>query len=101
MRVRQSVPLTPSISFHPNSLPRKSFRRNTYEPARMCCKQRTYSIANLFRICTYTKHGGGSRLWLTSNSPPTKFSSLPHQSAWSLFQESQVTSHFLLESGQQ
>ena len=34
-----------------------SFISNTYTPPRMCCKQRTYGIANLFRIRTYKKHG--------------------------------------------
>src|SRR5882724_1494908 len=36
-----------------------SFISNTYRPPRMCCKQRTYGIANLFRICTYEKHRSG------------------------------------------
>src|SRR5712692_6346974 len=46
----------------------KSFSRNTYRPPRKCCKQKTYSLAKLFRCNTYKKHGGkGSRLWLTRN----------------------------------
>ena len=47
-----------------NGLPRKSFRCNTYEPPRKCCKQKTYSMANSFRCNTYKKQGVGSILRL-------------------------------------
>src|SRR6266850_3280703 len=38
---------------------RNTFRFNTYEISRKCCKQRTYRIAKFFRINTYKKQGGG------------------------------------------
>jgi hypothetical protein len=43
--------VTPS----PTPPPRKSFCRNTYESARKCCKQKTYSKPNSFKCNTYKK----------------------------------------------
>ena len=44
-----------------------SFRSNTYDSPRKCCKQKTYSIAKSFKCNTYKKHRGVGRLWLTRN----------------------------------
>jgi hypothetical protein len=46
--------VTPS----PTPPPHKSFCRNTYESARKCCKQKTYSKPNSFKCNTYKKPRG-------------------------------------------
>jgi hypothetical protein len=42
-----------------------SFRSNTYDTPRKCCKQKTYGTVKSFRCNTYKKHRGWGSLWLT------------------------------------
>ena len=49
-----------SVALSPTLRPRKSFRCNTYELPRKCCKQKTYGGTKSFRCNTYKNTGEGS-----------------------------------------
>ena len=49
-----------SVTLSPTLRPRKSFRCNTYELPRKCCKQKTYGGTKSFRCNTYKNTGEGS-----------------------------------------
>ena len=52
----------------------KPFIGNTYEPPRMCCKQKTYSPAKPFRCNTYKKQGYPLQVKCSSLSSPSRLS---------------------------
>ena len=55
----------------------KSFRCNTSEPPRMCCKQRTCAISKSRRCNTYKKQGVGAVTGVGVSINPTFLNSLP------------------------
>src|SRR5260370_1945686 len=93
-----SLKIFPSqaVSFSPTPRPHKSFRCNTYGSPRKCCKQKAYGLAKPFRCNTYKKPGGASS-GSEAGSSQLDF----NRAKCAVFDDSLLTSHLLIESGQQ